>query len=450
MLNSMRGSGQSKAMWVVMGLLMVGLMGFGAAGLGGGTVRSIGSVGEEPIPVNSYVRGYQNAAAQMSQQAGRRLSPAELQAIGVQEQVLEAVVGQAALNNETHLRGLSVGDELVRKSILENPQFQGLSGGFDQEAYEFYLDRQLGLSKSEFEALLRKENARALLQNAVVSGVGGPDRAPMALLAFARQERSFEWAALTVDQLGTPVAAPTDAQLQAYYDENAAQFMSPRTRNITYTWMNPADLLDKADVAEELIRESYTLQSDRFNKPEQRAVDRVVFPTLADAQAARDRLDASAVSFSEIITERGLTDEDVDLGEVERGGLSEAAADVVFAETQPGVVGPVESSLGPALFRINAVIQADNTPFEEARDELRDELAGEAARRMVIDSIGDIDDLLAGGAELEELADQTDMKLGKIGYFVGMDDPIAAYEEFRTAAAAAKTGAFTRAGGALC
>lgn len=442
MLNSMRGSGQSKVMWVIMGMLMLGLTGFGISGLGGGTVRSIGSVGDEPINVNTYALAYRNAAAQFSQQAGRQLSPSELQLFGVQQQVLDAVVSQAALDNETNQKGISVGDDLVRRSILENPQFQGLDGKFDQASYDFYIDRQLGLSPNEFETLLRKENARAILQNAVVGGISGGTTIPMTLMRFAQQERSFEWAALTVDHLGTPVPAPTDAELKSFYDTNSVDYMSPLTRNITFAWLNPADLLDQVAVSEEEIQESYNLQSDRFNKAEQRAVDRVVFPNMKAAQVARDRLDAQKASFSDIVKERGLEEADVDLGEIERGALSKSAADLVFAQTTPGIVGPVESSLGPALFRINAVIGADNTPYAEVRDELRDELAGESARRLVLDSIGNIDDLLASGATLEELAKDTDMTLGKIGYFNGNEDPIAAYDEFRAAALAATKGDF--------
>ncbi|PLS20557.1 SurA N-terminal domain-containing protein [Neptunicoccus cionae] len=442
MLDSMRGKGQSKVMWVIMGLLMLGLTGFGIGGLGGGTVRSIGKVGDEPIPVNTYARAYQNAASRINQQAGRTLTAAELEQFGVQDQVLDAVVGQAALSNETTERGLSVGDETVRNAILESPQFQGLDGTFDREGYDFYLERQLGITATEFETLIRKENARALLENTIVTGVKSDLTVPTALMEFAQQERSFEWVALSEDDLDTTIPEPSDEDLQAYYEEQASNYMSPLTRNITYAWLNPSALLDAVDVDEAEIRESYELQSDRFNKVEQRAVDRLVFSSMEDAQAARDRIDAQEATFGEIVGERGLEEADVDIGEISRSDVSSEAAELLFASKEPGIVGPVNSDLGPALFRINAVLDADSTPFEEVRDELRNELAGEAARRLVSDRVTDIDDMLAGGAELEALANETEMTLGTIAFSAGSTEEIAGYDAFREAALAAEQGDF--------
>ena len=132
----------------------------------------------------------------------------------------------------------------------------------------------------------------------------------------------------------------------------------------------------------------------------------------------------------------------MDLGEVSRTDLSAAAADLLFGQSEPGVVGPVESSFGPALFRINALIQADNTPFEEVRDELRAELAGESARRLVSDLIGEIDDELAGGVRLEDLTKISGLQVGTLDYFDGNDHALMGYNGFRAAALAAQEGDF--------
>jgi peptidyl-prolyl cis-trans isomerase D len=52
---------------------------------------------------------------------------------------------------------------------------------------------------------------------------------------------------------------------------------------------------------------------------------------------------------------------------------------------------------------------------------------------------------LAGGATLEQLADETDMELGTIDYFAGTEDPMASYPEFQTAADALTADAFPEA-----
>jgi peptidyl-prolyl cis-trans isomerase D len=56
------------------------------------------------------------------------------------------------------------------------------------------------------------------------------------------------------------------------------------------------------------------------------------------------------------------------------------------------------------------------------------------AIRLVEAQAESFDDLLAGGATLEELASETDMSLGTIGWTVQSSDDIAAYEAFRDVA----------------
>lgn len=442
MLNTMRGSGNSKVMWIIMGLLMLGLTGFGIGGLSGGTIRTIGAVGEEPIEIAPYATGLQNAIARQNQQAGRALSPSEVRESGVQTQVLDAVVGIAALNNEVAAKGLSVGDEAVRDTLMASTQFTGIDGSFDRERYEFFLDRQLGITPAEYESLLRKQNTRAILESAVVGGVQSDGASARVLLDFARQERSAEWAELTAETLAEPIADPTAAELAAFYEANADSYRTPLTRRITYAWLDPAALIDSIELSEEDLRAAYADQSERFNQPERRAVDRLVYPSLAAAQEARERFDAGEASFTDLVEARGLGETDITMGEVERGDLATAAADAVFAAQGPGVIGPVESALGPALFRINAVLSASRVPFEEAEPELRDELAGEAARREVNAMVTELDDMLAAGATLEELGADTPMTHATIAYNDATSEAIAGYPAFRSAAEAAAEGDF--------
>ena len=108
--------------------------------------------------------------------------------------------------------------------------------------------------------------------------------------------------------------------------------------------------------------------------------------------------------------------EDVDLGEVTRDDLLPEAAALIFGDQSSEIIGPAPSPLGPALFRVNAVLDASEITFEEAEEELRAELAAEAARRAIDDLRDPVDDLLADGLTLEELAETTELVLGRIDY----------------------------------
>ena len=427
-----RNSLSKTFVWVILGLLFIGLAGFGATGLSG-TVRTVGAVGDKPITTQSYARALQDELNQIQQQTGQRVSLPEAIAAGLDRQVISQLVTTRALDHEADTLGISVGDGNVADQLRQIPAFNGPDGNFDREAYRFAL-RNTGLSEAEFEAQLREDTARTLLQGAVLSGASMPASWTDALASYIGEERAFDWALLGEATLSAPLTAPSEDDLRAYYDENIATYTRPEARRITYAWQTPAMILDTVEIDEESLRAEYAAREAEFNQPERRLVERLVFGNADAAAAAKARIDAGEITFDALVEERGLTLSDIDLGDVDRGELG-AAAEAVFA-TEPGAVtDPVESDLGPALFRVNAVLAAQETSFEEAEPDLRDELAQDRAVRALEARLDQDQMLLAGGATLEELAEETGMELGEILWYPGVEDGPAAYEEFRNAAA---------------
>ena len=419
-------------LWIIMGLLTIGLLGFGTGGLNG-NIRNIGTVGAKDIPVAQYQRGLRDQMQSFSGQLGRAVGFQEAQAIGLDQAVLAQLVTERTLDNEAATLGISIGDERVREELLLVPAFRGSTGAFDREAYRFTL-QQVGLSEAEFETSVREEIARTMLQGAVVSGIPAPDAYASALSQFIGEARAITWAPVTASDLSSPPAAATDAQLQTYYSENPAAFTAPEARQISYVWLTPDMIQDQLDIDQTALQDLYQERISEFVQPERRLVERLIYLDTAAAQAAKDSL-GDTVDFDALVAARGLAMSEVDMGDVTRDDLG-ANGDAIFSASPGDVIGPLDTFLGPALFRINAVLASQTVTFEEAEPDLREELSSARARRLIDSSRAQIEDLLAGGAQLEDLAQQTDLAFGTITWTDQVQDDIAAYEEFRAAAAA--------------
>ena len=435
--------GASVMAWVLMAMIVGGLGGFGVTNFGG-NVTTIGSVGARDITVNDYVQGMRQQVSQLSRQFGTQLTMEQARAFGLDGQVLQGLVQRAALDNEADQIGLSAGDAVVAAELAGMPSFQGVSGTFDGKAYRDALKNN-NLSATEFESGIRADIARSLLQGSVAGGVVAPQALTDTIFAWAGERRGFTLVRVTEADLATPLPAPTDAEVQAWYDAHLADYTRPEAKRITYAALIPADVAKTITIDEAEVKAAYDARLSEYVLPEKRLVERLVYGTEAEAVAAKARLDAGE-SFETLVSERKLTLEDVDMGDVSKADLG-AAGDAVFALTEPGVVGPLPSSLGPALYRMNAILAAQETTFDEARPKLLEELQLTAAQKAISDKVEAIDDLLAGGAALDELARDEGMVLATTDYAPGADDnaPITAQPAFAKAAAALAEGDFPEA-----
>lgn len=433
-------SGMAIMAWVMLGAVVFGLGGYGVTNFGG-SVTSIGTVGDQEISTGDYSRALQQELDTYRAQLGQTFTAEQALQIGMDQGVRDRLITTAALDNENDRLGVSVGNAALRAAIEAMPAFKGVDGKFSKDTYAFTL-RQNGLTISSFEAKMRIEQSRTLLQQALTGAVLAPKVFVDTLVAYAGERRGFTLLKIGAGDLPTPVVSPDDAALQTYYDAHKADFTSPEAKIITFVSLTPEMMATKVMIDDKTLQDLYAERKAQFVTPEKRLVERLVYPTEAEAQAAKAALDAGTKTFEQLVTDRGLTMNDVDMGDVTQDALGKDAGAAVFALTAPGVVGPVMSNLGPALFRMNSIIAAHTTTFEQAKDQLAQGLKDEKARQMISDQVESINDKLAGGATLEDLTKETDMQIGNIAFTPGDTSGMAAYPVFRDAAAAAKDGDF--------
>lgn len=428
------------AIWILLVALIIGLAGFGITGFGT-SVRALGSVGDAEISADDYARALQQEMNALSGQFGRPIGFAEAQGFGLDRTVLQRLVATAALDNEAQKIGLSVGDAELARAIREMPSFASLTGEFDRDTYRFALERN-NLSEADFETSLRADIARGLLQSAVAGGVTAPPALIDTFTDFLSQERSFRLLQLTADDLDAPIAARSDDALRAFHTENPALFTRPQIRRLRHAVLRPEDLLDQVTLDETILRAAYADRADEYIQPERRLIERLVFADFDAANTARAQLDAGSVTFDDLVARRGLALADVDLGDLARDEMAKDDGEAVFAADVPGIAGPVSTLLGPAIFRVNAVFARQETTFEEARADLFAELALDGARRLIADRLEGIEDDLAGGATLDDLAAAEGMEIGETDLTATLNEGLAAYPAFRDRAQAMQEGDF--------
>lgn len=432
MTTSLRSKGKSSVYWIMLGFMVFGLGGYGVTNFSGGRGQAIGSVGQTQIEAQDYARALRNQFDAIAQQGGKRPSMAEAQAMSLDRSVQAQLFGGAALDEAARKVGLSVGDAEVVRQLQTAPAFQNADGSFNRAAYADLLKRE-GLSEATFEAGLRSDAARQMLGGALTGATTVPQAVADSYTRWLTETRDLSVVELNPANLPSPLPAPTEDELKAFHSTHAEQFTRPETRHITYLRLTPEDLAAEVKLDEAALRKAYDENIDSYVVPERRAVEVLVYPDQAAAEAARARLDKGEASFADLAAERGLTLSDIDRGELRQSDLG-PAGEAVFAATDTGVVGPVTTDLGPALVSVNAILSAEETSFEQARPDLAAEAAADQARRIIAERSPDLEDALASGASLEDVAKETGMVLDTIDMTATLQGGMAAYPSFRETA----------------
>lgn len=321
---------------------------------------------------------------------------------GFHERLLERLIARNALYAYADKLGVSVGDAAVANYIRQIPLAQNpVTGAFDQVAYESLL-QQLGYGRTEFENVIRGDMTTDMLMNALVNGTRAPSSYGALLVAFQGETRTISVAEAPASVVGA-IPAPTEAQVQAFYEENQEQLRLPEFRGLTLVRASVDDFVARVDVPEARLREEFEARAPALTQPERRTYIRINAANEAQANDISARLsrgeapDAVAQALGVQFTrgENQRRDEVTD----------SAVANAVFDMAAGAAPRVVRGQLSPfVVVRVQSVTPAQEPNFAAIRDELREAIAQDEAGELLGAAIGVFEDARAGGASVADAA----------------------------------------------
>jgi len=388
-------------MALVMGVLIVSFAVWGIADIFRGFGQStVAKIGHTEISVGQFRELYTEKLQQIGRQFGRPLTPEQARSFGIDRQVLQQTIAEAALDEEAQRLGLEQSNAETRRVILSDPNFKGTNGAFDPARFQAAI-RQFGYSEQRYVADQRRVSLRRQIAGSISAGLEPPKVMIEALSRFQNEQRSIDYVKLEAAQAGT-VEPPSPETLAGYFDEHKIQFRAPEYRKIVFVAITPEAIGKWTEVSDADARKLFEQRRDQLGTPEKREVSQIVFPNTEEAMAARNRL-ASGTSFDDLAKERGLKPADVDLGLVTKAEIIDpAVADAAFSLPSGEISQPVAGKFGVALLKIGKIEPGVEVSYESVAANLKKEIATERARKSVSDLRDKMEDARGGGASVAE------------------------------------------------
>ncbi|HWM32196.1 MAG TPA: peptidyl-prolyl cis-trans isomerase [Methyloceanibacter sp.] len=395
----------------ILGLILVGLLviSFGVWGIAdvftGYGAQTLIRVGDTQLNSQDYMRAQQEVLRAMSAQAGRSLSLQEARALGLDARVLERLVGGAAVDTHAKHLGLAVSDAALLDQIMKDPAFKDGLGNFSPAAFAQAL-RTVGLNEQGYLHSMRETNLRRQLLTTIGEVAESPKVLLDALNRFNSETRILRYVLVPESAAGT-AGEPTEEDLKRYYDNNQAKFTQPEYRKLGILAVTPETVKDQVNITENDLKAAYEATKDQLGSPEGRQLEQIAFPDAAAAKAAYEKIQ-SGTDFVEIAKTQGLNESDIDLGKVTRGELADPViAEAAFSLEKDKVSEPITGKLGSVvLLRVTAIEPGKSLTYEEAKADIEKKLLKDRAGGAIFDLHDKIEDELASGAQLAEIADK--------------------------------------------
>lgn len=388
-------------MGVVMGVLIVSFAVWGIADIFKGFGQSsLAKVGGTEISTEQFRQIYTDKLQQLGRSFGRPLTSEQARAFGLDRQVLQQTIAEAALDEEARRMGLALSQEETMRTIYNDPNFKGLGGKFDPARFQATI-RQYGYTEQRYLAEQRRVGLRRQIAGTVSAGLEPPKVLIEALARFQNEQRSIDYVKLEAAQAGT-IEPPSPEALAAYFEDRKTQFRAPEYRKLSFVVINPEEIGKWIEVSDEDAKKIFEQRVDKLGTPEKREVSQIVFPNADEAQAARARI-ASGLSFDDLTKERKLNPSDVDLGLIAKSAIIDPAiANAAFSLPTGEVSQPVQGRFGVALVRIGKIEPGVTPTYESVAAQVKKEIATERARAKVNEIQNKMEDERSGGANVVE------------------------------------------------
>ena len=396
-------------MSVLFGVLIISFGVWGIADIFKGFGQSsLAKIGSTEITTEQFRNLFTDKVQQIGRRFGRPLTTEQARQFGLDRQVLQEVISDAALDETARRMGLGQSDAEIVRAISSDPTFKGLDGKFDHDRF-LQTIRQAGYTEQRFIAEQRRIAMRRQLTGTIVAGLEPPKTQVEALVRFQNEQRSASYVKLAAAQAGT-IAPPSPEALATYFDERKQLFRAPEYRKIAVLALTPDELAKWITVSDEDAKKVFEQRRERYATPEKRQVLQIPFPNADEAKAASDRIKAGT-SFEDIATERKLTTADIDLGNVAKASIGDSAiADAAFALAPNTVSEPVKGTLITALLKVTKVEPGTNPTYETVAPTIKREIALERARAQMQDLHNKIEDERGGGSNIAEAAQKLGLK----------------------------------------
>ena len=376
------------------GLVLTDVGGFFRGGISNNDVAKVGS---DKISIVEFDRSARRALARA------RMTPEQALQLGYMNQILNSEIRRSLFQQIAADNNIKISRKQVAEQINAMLEISARDGQSKQEVLDQILRNQ-GFSEPEFVRTVASEGAAGILARAVQNPyIGYSEEILKDLYFFQNETREIEYVSFLNNEF-TDIKAPSDKELEKLYNISKQAFSMPETRSITVAVIDDKALESTIAISEEQIRSIYESDIESYKMPETRILEQSV---VKDADTAFQIYESVQEGASLKEATAAVTgDEKAYLAPQpfqEEGLIDEIAKEIFSAEETGQTFEPLQSPLGWHVITLDSIKEPYTKSFDSVKAEIRQMVLEDELAEQRYELAAQVDDLLAGGAPIEEV-----------------------------------------------
>ena len=420
MLETLRRASKGWIMKIILGLLALtfvvffGSTDFGGRGGSSDSADAVVEVDDINYSLREISREFNLQLQQISRASGRQINLEDPIASSLLTQTINTMVTRSLYDLAARDIGVVASDNAVQNSILEIEYFKKPGGEFDSELFSSYL-RKIGMSEEQFFIGARQDLKRSQFLGSLRESISVPQPMIKSLYKYRNEKRIAE--ILYINPLKFKgLKLPDETQISTYYEKSKNNFQSPEYRNVTVASLSISNLAAKTTIDEQEVIDAYNSNTDDFMEPERRKYKQGIFLDKENALKAISLIKLGSSFIDSVNKISGVPP--INTGPVSINQIGEEAlAEKIFSTKINEVQGPIESSLGWHVILVESIVKSKVQPLASVKEPLRRALSFMKARDNIIDILNDVEDSLAAGLTIEEVARENKLIIQKLDPF---------------------------------
>ena len=399
MLRALRNQTQSIFFKIFLGFLICGFALWGVGDLtGGANNKPVLSVENKEISSEEVLQELNKLRYSLPQRPPLKDTVKN----GMLQNVLNKFEQELLINKEADFLNLHVPLSVQTKAVRNENAFKNPLGKFSENKY-FQSLNNAGLTEKKYLKMIQTEGNFKQLSMPFQFNYIYDNKVVKAIIDWQNEIRDIEFDFVKyLDKKN--IKKPDLKILNEFYSNNKDSYIFPKTRDIKYIEIKPSDFHNEVKITKKQINDKYETDKSNYITAEKREIYQITSQEKNKVDELK-KLINNGTPFQTAATKIfNLSKDDINLGFLTKKELPDISAEPLFSGKKDDVIGPLKTEFGFNIYKIVNIIPKTEIKYEDIIKDVKLNLLNELSIEILYEKLDMIEDLIAEGNNLEEIA----------------------------------------------